>query len=273
METYEPYATDENREQLAADLEAYRVGYLKKMYAYLDSHSRVMSTMITGPSNFPTRTNQKRSESADKRLNEWLDYNARGQKRLDKTYDPRMIARAARVIRSDEDDPISRLRAKLAKLEEIHEIQKAANKIVRSKKLSRDEKIAQLAEIDGISENTAQQLLSPDFAGRLGFPSYQLSNRSAEMRRIRQRIEGLEMEAARPDAEDVELENGVIIHENVELSRIQIIFPGIPAENIRAALKSRGFRWSRREGAWQRLLNNNARLAVQQLMSTINGGA
>ena len=68
------WATDDNRETMTTDLEQYRVGYVKRLHAYWSSHSRVMSTMITGPANFPTRTNRKRGDTADRRRDEWLDW-------------------------------------------------------------------------------------------------------------------------------------------------------------------------------------------------------
>jgi hypothetical protein len=34
---------------------------------------------------------------------------------------------------------------------------------------------------------------------------------------------------------------------------VQLIFPGKPSDEIRARLKSNGFRWSPTAGAWQRM--------------------
>src|SRR5690606_278212 len=49
---------------------------------------------------------------------------------------------------------------------------------------------------------------------------------------------------------------GVTYIENVEANRVQLIFPGVPAKEVRERLKRAGFRWCRSEGAWQRHLNN-----------------
>src|SRR3546814_18530240 len=44
----------------------------------------------------------------------------------------------------------------------------------------------------GYSKDSAQKLLTPDFAGRVGFPSYALTNNNANIRRIQQRIKQLQ---------------------------------------------------------------------------------
>jgi hypothetical protein len=44
----------------------------------------------------------------------------------------------------------------------------------------------------------------------------------------------------------------------MEANRLQILFDEIPADDLRAALKSHGFKWSRKNEAWQRQLTRNA---------------
>jgi hypothetical protein len=53
--------------------------------------------------------------------------------------------------------------------------------------------------------------------------------------------------------------------ENKQEMRLQIIFEGKPAEETRRIMKSNGFRWSPSQGAWQRLLNDNARYALKRM--------
>lgn len=50
----------------------------------------------------------------------------------------------------------------------------------------------------GMSEAAIAGLKKPDFAGRTGFPDYELSNNNAEIGRIRKRLEKLAAEAAKP---------------------------------------------------------------------------
>lgn len=100
------------------------------------------------------------------------------------------------------------------------------------------------------------------------FPSYSLSNNSANMRRIEQRIEILKRNANR-ETKVEELQGVVKIVQNAEANRVQLIFPGKPDADVRTKLKRSGFRWSPSEGAWQRHLNNAGIWAAQQIVKEL----
>jgi len=176
-------------------------------------------------------------------------------------------ARAASVgtagISSDNPDAIEELQAKLAKLEALQARMTAANKLVRKGD------VAGLAVLMG-SEAIAAQLMQPDYCGRLGFASYQLTNNGANIRRIKDRIAHLGREATRQPSETLH-NSGVRMVENVEENRVQLFFPGKPDEATRAMLKGRGFRWSPMEGAWQRQLNNGSIYAARNILESLTG--
>ena len=67
---------------------------------------------------------------------------------------------------------------------------------------------------------------------------------------------------------DIKFAGGKAIH-NKEINRIQLIFDGKPDEDIRSALKGKGFHWSRREGAWQREFNENTIRATNILIRDV----
>lgn len=263
---FETYQTDQNREQLAADLERYRQTYITKYTALLHAKSRVMSAAITGPANFPTARNQKRANTEDKRREEFLAWQEKALKQLRQTYNPVIAANAP--IASDDIDAIAKLQAKIEAAESDQEFMKAANRVIRSKKKPEAEKVAGLIKL-GVNEKNARQLLETYHMGRAGFPAYQLTNNNANIRRMKQRLVALEAEAERGEVEDKQATiNGtpVTIVENRDITRLQLKFEGKPPDEVRAILKSRGFNWSNREGAWQRLLNDNARRAAQELL-------
>lgn len=83
--------------------------------------------------------------------------------------------------------------------------------------------------------------------------SWELTNIGATIRETKLRIKRLE-EQENIVFPEIKFNGGRAIH-NKEINRIQLIFDGIPNENIREKLKHNGFHWSRREGAWQRLFN------------------
>ena len=58
-----------------------------------------------------------------------------------------------------------------------------------------------------------------------------------------------------------------VVKENQELVRLQILFSDIPQKETREILKSNGFKWAPSQSAWQRLLNENARLALRRIQS------
>jgi len=161
-------------------------------------------------------------------------------------------ARAAAVgtggISSDDPDAVTKLRGELAALEAKQERMKATNAAIRK---GDDAALAAL----GIPPALAAALKTPDFLGRIGHADYELTNNGANIRRIKGRIEELERQAQR-QAKEEELAEGVRAVENVDANRLQIFFPGKPSAEIRARLKSHGFRWSPSEGAWQRHLGN-----------------
>ena len=85
--------------------------------------------------------------------------------------------------------------------------------------------------------------------------SWQLQNIGARIRETKRRIARLE-KLDEIEFKDIEFTGGKAIH-NKEINRIQLIFNNIPDEEVRTALKARGFHWSRKEEAWQREFNEN----------------
>ena len=208
------------------------------------------------------------SEGRDRR------YRARMQSLMFKgceldSYADELERRAASVgtggISSDDPSAADKLREKIAEAEASQENMKAANKVIR-KKVGDEQKVEQLVAM-GYTSTMAWELLKPDFAGRVGFPSYRLQNNNANIRRMKQRLEELD---AKADAEDVEQEyDGLTYREDTDLNRVQLIFDGKPSSDVRQILKARGFRWAPSVQAWQRQLNNagkfNAERAIEEL--------
>lgn len=243
----------EKLKTLEEEFERYRAGYRKRTLAYLHSSSRLVSTMIAGPSNFPAARMNKRGDVAHKRLNELCEYRERALRAIMKKLSPEL-----RPIMSGDSDAITRLEEKISKAERTQAAMKAANAIVRKKPKNEPtpEKIAELMESLGCTESTANKLFVPDFCGRYGFADYELTNNNANIRRMKERLESITRNQATPES-STKGENATIEDSPAD-NRVRLFFPGKPDEGIRSKLKSNGFRWTPSLGCWQAYRNGNS---------------
>lgn len=277
------------------DVDAYRRGYVDRLRRWLGSRHGLVSAFIAGPSKFPARQMDRRNQTADKALNEFLDYQKRQVSRLVKQADEkaareaaaararaqaeaaeteaeaaRLEARAELIDRGAQagmdSAEIDNQRAKLAMLEGLQERMKAANKIIRRKKLSDDDKVEALVAL-GIKPTSARALLEPDFAGRIGYPAYALSNNNANIKRVKERIADLEAREGRHD-QRFEFDGGEI-ELDADENRLRLHFDSKPDADLRRQLKSRGFRWSRLHMAWQRQWTDSALQAAKQVVGEL----
>jgi len=69
--------TDERMAEAVAQSERYRENYIQRLSAMWSSRSHMMSTMITGPANFPVRRQEKIWNSYEKKAKELYDWQDR----------------------------------------------------------------------------------------------------------------------------------------------------------------------------------------------------
>jgi hypothetical protein len=161
-----------------------------------------------------------------------------------------------RAISGDDPQAVKRYQEKLAKLEERQEYMKAVNKAWKQGK-------AALMEF-GLSEAESEKLANEKTKP---CPSWMLGNNNAEINRVRKRLVALN-NLDNMEAGNIKFNGGEMLI-NVELNRVQFIFDDIPAPEIRATLKSHGFKWARTLGAWQRQRTANAINAAKRLIDEI----
>lgn len=230
--------------------------YSRRLADNLNDASRIgtmcPSVMISGGSNFPVRKKEKQNAASDRNMQEFREI----QGILDKI---KSVGKGG--ISSDDPQAIEKLQAKLDNLVKYQERMKAANAAIRMKDPEKGN--AKLAEM-GYTPDEIKQLRKPDFCGRIGYPSYLLSNNNANIKRIRDRITALEKKKTEPTLEGWDFDGGSVIA-NTEANRLQILFNEKPDEATRAMLKQNGFRWSPSNKAWQRQLTPNAESAARKL--------
>lgn len=274
--------TPEQKQQLHEEFERYKNGYKDKTLAYLHAGARTASPMITGGSRFPVEQNRKRMDTQQKRINELIDFRKKALKAIQKKINPATDG----PILSNDPKAVEQLKEQHAARTKYHEAMKAANKLIakhatvekaqgdaRQSKVgfkpgsSREQLLSEIEKL-GIKSDEASRLLLPDFMGRIGYPSFAITNNSASIRRIQDRIDQVSKMQASPHKEE-SYSDGVTVTHNPEAARIQVKFPGKPERATIDELKRNGFKWSPSAGAWQRHLNNAGIYATQNTLAKL----
>ncbi len=118
----------------------------------------------------------------------------------------------------------------------------------------------------GYSVEAIAKLKEPDCFNNIGFASYTLTNISAEIRRLKKRIESLsEIRQSEPlefENDDLEIfvSDGYIV--------IDFKF-GKPSDEVRKLIKSNAFKWSRVRIGWVRKVTANALYSTKRLIESL----
>lgn len=259
-------ATDEQRERAEYLYNRYCSVLAEAINRDNEIGTRCPSVLVCGAGNFPTRKKEKQIAAWDKNMENF--------RKADHYLD--MLKRAHTLaVKSDDPEVLDFLRAKLAGLEEAHALMVSANVYYRKNKT--------LEGFEGIPADTMAWITRPGVylpGGRNGdgsplafygkpFPTYELTNSNANIKRVKQRIETLEAVKASKSIE--EEHDGYTYRENAEAMRVQLRFDGKPDDETRALLKRNGFRWAPSLGVWQRQLNDNGKYAAHRVMEVLDG--
>ena len=238
-------------EQLPEEVrDEYEDKYIAKHKEWLYAMSRCFSQMITGAGGWNAATIRRHEKTnnaeraAYERLQAWCD---------------KVIKRCNRKERLTGWAEVERLQEKIDNLTRSQEMMKAANKVIRSKKLAEVEKVDELVAL-GFTEQQSVQIMTPDYIGRVGFPSFALSNNLAKIKDAEYRMKQHEAMAGKKDDEKEYHWGKLQISYSDE--RYRFIFDEKPAGEVISLMKSHGFKWSRANMAWQRQITPNAKFAV-----------
>lgn len=235
--------------------------YSKKLATWFNDYNRneasCPSWFISGPANYPVRKHERKM-SRERSL--WEEYN-----------DIQAIKDKIKSIGTgpiDLSDPHARemLEERLQKCQNELELDKRLNAYYRKHNtligcpdLSESAQRTMTAAIEETRER-CPWITKPA-------PDYELTSLRDKIKRTQERLEELNRREAAIEAgadNNTTFEGGEIIR-NIELDRLQIVFDDKPDEEMRAALKENGFRWSPKNNAWQRQLTENAERALKRL--------
>jgi hypothetical protein len=227
----------------------YREGVRKYTLAYLHSRSGIVSFMISGPSNFPVRRMEKRNNACHNHLQRLIDFRARAQKAI-----RRKLCPTAGPIMSGDSDAQQRLQQNVDEAKRRQAWMKTIN--AAHKKYLKNP-----ARFDFSDFPKGDQELIRNYKPAYSwephpFAPYELTNNSANIRRMEARLATISQNQQRT-TEEIEGEHARYEDSPAD-NRVRLYFPGKPSAEIRSTLKSCGFRWSPTIGAWQAYRNSRS---------------
>lgn len=210
--------------------------FLEKHYklatAYLASESRCASAFVVGPAKFPIARMEKRANNSYNHLERLVYFRENIEKTLKK------ITRRTET----QDDKKAKWIKQVETLKAYHEKMKKVNSLLRKKDIA--------ALVALVGQKDADILQQPDFLGRVGYPDYKLTNNLATIKRLEEQIRQID-NIREKDITGFSFDGGNVEFDKEEI-RYNIFFDEKPNEEIRTKLKSHGFKWSPRRGAWTR---------------------
>lgn len=257
-------ASDMPPEEVEREIEEHRRRCDRAFRDWLYARARCMSVLVTGPSNFPVRRQEK--------VYGWERNKSERLEQVRKASLSRFFRRFGRrldsdPIRSGDDDAIERIEARIRKAEEQQAFMVKANRAIRSAiRLPQGDRVPKIVAMLSISEQAAAALLTPDFANRIGFADYQLKNNGAEIRRLKARLESVRHTKAEKPSE-LKGADGVRVEIDPSANRVRIFFPYKPSRERIDELKRHAFRWTPTLGCWQAYCNHRAISMAQRFAS------
>lgn len=196
-----------------------------------DEHLRGDWAFITQPGHIPERARMNR------RADKAFEHSNMAQHHRDKA--DGLNRQLNNTIFSDDHDAIEALEEKIEVLTAKQERNKALNKLIR--KGDR----AGIAALGIKSEALIDELFKPDYGGRVGIPSYELTNNNANIRRLKKRIEEIKRRQGLTKAAEDNGGTTILRAREVEGQRTycRVVFAEKPERDIIDSLKAAQFHW------------------------------
>ncbi|MEM4134702.1 MAG: JAB domain-containing protein, partial [Candidatus Micrarchaeia archaeon] len=230
-------------------IENYVNKFKSYLRSYLDALKYVASSMVVGPAKFNVQRNEKANQRAEKIYDEFTSWREK------------FLRKPSKV----EVDELEQTRAELEEARSWQEKMKEANKIIR-KGVDVEKKLFDLLQ----DEKLVEKILKPDFAGRIGFPDYELQNNNARIKRLEEKLKKLEeKQEKKGTTETFEYPDGKVVI-NYTKDRVQVFFNEKPSQEIIEKLKNKNWHWSPKEKAWQRKITDRAIWEAKELFKEID---
>ena len=220
--------------------------------SWMSAKTNCLSSMITGPSNFPVRKAQKANDTEHRRYEEFMHWREKYFKAVNRI-----------PTKSPEEDleiAERHLQGQLNLQMRLKEI----NKLIRKSKLTDIKEIIRYLQQSDL-HFTIDELstISSDYRGGYKIPGYTLTNLNARIKHTQDKIQTRINRIATKEAwEDIIFEGGYV---TIEDDRVKIFHDTKPSAEVISEIKRNGFKWSRYWTCWCRKHTQNALYTVQQL--------
>jgi hypothetical protein len=243
----------EDLKELGEKAGNYQEKYINRFTSWMSAKGRCISSMITGPANFPVRRAEKANRSESNRYEDF------------RTWRSKYFTAVNRVKTPSPEDDLELVYNKLDTCIILSENVKEWNKIIRkyrSDKIDREQMFSTLREM-GINDQYLKMVYS--YINESYWRGF--GTMSPEIRRLKDRAEDLKRRIETKDNwEDIIFDGGRI---SVEDDRVKIFHDERPEPEVISKLKSNGFRWSRYWGCWCRKHTRQALLVAERLVMPV----
>lgn len=250
VKSYEKQLNEDLNNMPEEEKQRYIDGYKKHLFAWLSAKSRCLSSMITGPANFPVRRNEKANNSEHKRSEEFTQWREKAFNSINK-----------RIEASKPEDQKNNERWERLKKELLQKIewQSVANFY------SMVERLAYNGDIELVKESIG---LVREYNDTHNRPFVTNRHKLWNLPEIAENVKANNEAKAEKQSEESEI-NGVKVVKNYQADRIQLFFDGKPKYEVISALKHAAFKWSPSNMCWQRQLTRNAIYAAESLLKNV----
>ena len=253
---------------IKAKTEEYARLILRQENKRISARTGLLSSMIVGPAKFPKRRQEAKQERYDrvsseafKKINQYIKEH--------KKLDPQNVQTEKLV----QGEGVAQYERRIEELEAVKARWKASQKIARDKSLSNAQKTEEMKKL-GFKEGDfgKNAPLHEGLPKGASFASINAKIRDAKKSIEQEKERAKDLEQANSLNEDkYTLSSGLEfeIERDERDNRLRLVFDGKPDNETRKTLKSNGFRWSPRNGAWQRQLTRNALSALPRVLSKL----
>lgn len=240
------------------DVERYKRDYESHFAAWLSAKGNCISSMITGPANFPIRRAEKANNRESAKYDQFQEFRTKVEKALERKAKIEAIEAAG--------GELEMARKRLSDLTELQESMKRINKAHAAYK-----KNPQSIYESGLSEKEQQAVIQwvPRWEYyNKPFMGFELTNNNAKIKTAAARVAELERKehnATTVKNLEVHFEGGTVEVDHVA-DRIKIYNKEKPAPDVIASYKKAALKWSPTGKCWQRQITRNALYAIEQLL-------